>query len=309
MYRIDTIRSYVILETHEVKPPSIWVKKLKNCKIIENKKTGEITITGYHGNLEVRINERRIRIKGSISKFIHGYNYHPLSTDDLRLFLETIESFFNIPLFRWIVTRLDIFLDIELGSPVSSYLYLIGGAKYKKEGFFRETMYLNTIGKRICFYDKGREIQKRKPKNISEEYLNKNILRIEFRILKNVSKHLKSLTKVTLDTLSEDSFYTLYTNYCLSEFDSIHFIAQNFNFKKVKSVKHFEEFLMCQGVEYLGFQEVSKIIKSLRTAKAFKHKTYYSRLLNKLRTKMKKHSDSNPLIQELKEKFYNTLNN
>lgn len=61
-------------------------------------------------------------------------------------------------------------LDIELFHPIEAYLNFIGGARYKKSGFFNETRYFSSSHKKICIYDKIKEVKKDRFIKIPKKY-------------------------------------------------------------------------------------------------------------------------------------------
>lgn len=265
---------------------------------------------GYLKNLRVSINSNRINIKGSIAKYLNSNNLEPLLFEDISIFYDDLYKLFKIDSKDWNVTRIDLGLNVELDYPVMAYLPFIGGAKYKTHNQFGTTLYLSSTEKLICFYDKIKELKKTSNCNVPESYLNKNILRLEFRVKKNISKHLNTNFVTSYNRLQSNECLEACKSYCKAQFESIRFIHSDLEVESISKPKDIDAYLILKGVEAIGLPTLEKIVKSLNKLNLFKHKYYASRYLSSLRKKVSNNSlvDTNPLIQEIREKVLIHLN-
>lgn len=302
---IDTIHIYhkhSKLSKELVERVRIHCKNFQEHYSVETKK---YRYTGRLENLRVTVNQRGIYIKGSISKYMLSNNLETLSNDHIRQFIEYLYLIFEVPPDEWKITRLDIGVNLILRHKVEAYLCLVGGARYKTLNHAGSTLYLKSTEKVICFYDKIKEMKKDTYCVVPEEYRNQNILRVEFRIKKNISKHLKYNQEPTLEKLLDPEFVKLCDKYCKQEFNSINFQFSSINISIIKGPKNIWEYAMLKFIENMGIATFERFITHLIKVNEFKYKIYYSRLRNSVNNLIKKYaiSHSNPLVEELIDKF------
>jgi hypothetical protein len=259
-------------------------------------------------NLNVSIGEEGVtKISGSIPKFIHGNNLHPLNIQDIQKFQRYVQNFFKIESREFKVSRIDLGMNLEMNEHPSNYLFLIGGAVYKEYGHFEDTVYLKTKTKTNRIYDKSKEVALEMGDNHINE--KRNFLRLEFSIKNDIARHLK-YPFPTLYDLDKKTFIDACTNYVIREFEGIRFSSICPNPKQIRTPKDFMDYLIICGVQYLSNSEMEKLLKVLRKSKAFNQPYHVNRIRTNLKRKMKKHDlqSATRLVEELQNRFYQKIN-
>ncbi|MBK7042031.1 MAG: hypothetical protein IPH46_16585 [Bacteroidetes bacterium] len=205
----DTIGFYITLsklkmtmqDILELLAPIIYdFKKYPNkCYITTNSKFP----------FRISIQHNKLIISGSLCKFYHGDNLNTLSRKQVKHAIQKMAEITVLPINEFKISRLDVSDNIITSFDATEYIEIIESlGKWKEESFKQKAKftgkYFKASEKEILFYVKWEEfIKKNRCKNRSkllfdiigqhyaiEEFMkcSQQILRIEFRYLKNVSK-------------------------------------------------------------------------------------------------------------------------
>lgn len=152
---------------------------------------------GYIKNIRVRVYSNCIKLRGSIHKFY---------TEDLTSNLEYKEDKEAIAILcdtlgvlpeHVNVQRVDFARTFEMKRKPACYRNLLGHAKGYFRSQIKNTLYYSKTVRVLCFYDKGKEINKRK-KGVFET---RNLLRYELRLKKVRSTFKRAITLADLSSL------------------------------------------------------------------------------------------------------------
>lgn len=152
-------------------------------------KTGKSYISGNMKNLKVLISEIGVRIEGSLPKFIYGSNFYVPDSKGIHRAIEECSDHLKINVGEGRITRLHIAYNIQTEHKPELYYPYFGNARYYSRLKQPHSIYYSNSKRVIHIYDKGLEARKKKA-HIPTEFIGKNLLRIEYRLEKNVKKYL-----------------------------------------------------------------------------------------------------------------------
>ena len=179
-------------------------------------------------NLKFTYAGKRLKIEGSLHKYRKGNNYSLFTYEEAKNVLHELSDIIGIPLNRFVVTSIELGLNIQLDKDVVNYLHTI--KSYKSNRFIPMTPLKGTSKLKGCkcvfseysikFYDKTFEAIKKE--RTKREEVPANLLRYEIRLSR---KQLKSLgfTNVTGQNLLSPLHYTRFKRLMKRIFDKIVF--------------------------------------------------------------------------------------
>lgn len=156
---------------------------------VDLKNSNEFHIKGTYKNLRVYIEPTFVRIEGSFPKYYYGTNLKPLSHIELGLAIDKLSAVFGLPLKHAVISRIDIATDVEVVNPPSYYFSSLGNLTKFDRIERKGSLYYEQGWCKLCFYDKIAEAEKHNDCHLTEEFLNKNILRYEVRYRRDYLKH------------------------------------------------------------------------------------------------------------------------
>ena len=144
---------------------------------------------GYYKNFYIKYHrDYGMYLSGSISNYYKGYT-SILQYDDLYKAIEKLGNSLAINLHSARLYRVDLALNIQTNNPVSQYSNtLFTDLPHFKRFKQDDGVRFETKNKVIAIYNKTKEIKEKRSVVISQE-----ILRIELRVLKNLSNVFKIL--------------------------------------------------------------------------------------------------------------------
>lgn len=179
-------------------------------------------------NLKFTYAGRRLKIEGSLHKYRKGNNYSLFTYEEAKNVLIELSDTIGIPLNRFVVTSIELGLNIQLDKDVANYLHII--CSYKSNRFIPMTPLKGTSKLKGCkcvfseysikFYDKTFEAIRKG--RIKREKVPVNLLRYEIQLSR---KQLKSLgfTNVTGKNLLSPLHYIRFKRLMKRIFDKIIF--------------------------------------------------------------------------------------
>ena len=179
-------------------------------------------------NLKFTYAGKQLKIAGSLHKYAKGNNYSLFTYEEAKNVLCELSDIIGIPLNRFVVTSMELGLNIQLDKDVVNYLHTI--YSYKSNRFIPMTPLKGTSKLKGCkcvfseysikFYDKTFEAIKKG--RIKREEVPANLLRYEIQLSR---KQLKSLgfTNVTGKNLLSPLHYTRFKRLMKRIFDKIVF--------------------------------------------------------------------------------------
>lgn len=179
-------------------------------------------------NLKFTYAGRQLKIAGSLHKYAKGNNYSLFTYEEAKNVLHELSDMIGIPLNRFVVTSMELGLNIQLDKDVVNYLHTI--YSYKSNRFIPMAPLKGTSRLKGCkcvfseysikFYDKAFEAIKKG--RIKPEEVPANLLRYEIQLSR---KQLKSLgfTNVTGKNLLSPLHYTRFKRLMKRIFNKIVF--------------------------------------------------------------------------------------
>jgi|WetSurMetagenome_2_1015567.scaffolds.fasta_scaffold08895_7 hypothetical protein len=217
-----------------------------------------MVITGDLNGFKVAVNERGVNVTdGSLCKWFLGDNFQTLGRGDTQRAIEKLSDTLHLPFDKAKITRIDAAQNIIVKYPIPVYLNHLGELQYyTREPMIKDgSLYYESKGKRIIFYDKVRE-QKRKGHLIPEMYAGQNVLRFETRYLQRLPSIFK-VEKVTGELLYDEAFYIDIFHRWLSTYKSIKKINDiNLNFGIMKTKQELYKMGLVSLIEQRGGQPI-----------------------------------------------------
>lgn len=188
-------------------------------------KDGSFKYASTIKNLKFTYAGRRLKITGSLHKCRKGNNYSLFTYEEAKNVLRELSDIIGIPLNRFVVTSMELGLNIQLDKDVANYLHTIYNYKSNPmtplKGTSRLKGYKCVFSEySIKFYDKTFEAIKKG--RIKREEVPTNLLRYEIQLSR---KQLKSLgfTNVSGKKLLSPLHYTRFKRLMKRIFDKIVF--------------------------------------------------------------------------------------
>jgi len=288
---IDTIKGYINLSQYKYED----VKHLLNeGRINKSKKTVAFNLLNFRFTLKFDEKETPVRLSfnGSLSKYYYGNNLAQLNWDDIEKAINELSDNLNINLNEAILTRLDIAVNLTLEKSVNNYIHNLYSTKKKGILIYNDSITFISTTKDITFYDKLKELKKNDKNtyhNLPIELKNKNILRYELRLKKNLKSHFNT-NNFTIEHLfqleNQHKIVDLWVNHYLKINTFININAPISLLKKRNGLKDYLSYI---GLKTIG---IEKVINNIQTVD-FNVKDIYSK-----RSKMKK--NLNKFIKETK---------
>lgn len=279
---------------------------LKNLSATTYYKTGATIISGYLGNMRVKINGNKVSLIGSLPKFSLGNNFQQLCLKETVLALEKLTDLLNISLDGGRIFRLDVGANFFLNECLHIYYSCLGPMPYYKRSEIsnRNSLLYTNSKKALEFYDKKKEM-KRGHQDIPQECIGKNVLRCESHLTKRLPETLK-LPEVLAQYLVNVDFYrdqiNLWKNLYLSipRVRSLRLNTENLSLINRKELKNG---LAAIGVKFIGESELLSFIEDSKNS--IKHRQQITRMRNVVR-ELANHPEltvPNEAIKELDKKI------
>lgn len=261
----------------------------------------------YQGNLEnltVQISDDLLIVMGSMHQYTMGSQLIPMPLADFALGLHRISQALGLPMEKATVIRLDVAFNIETDYKPEAYYSHFGISKgYRRDTTGSTLYYKQSIKngiKQIAIYDKLKQTKNKK--DIPAALLNKNLIRIEFKMLKKVANQL-NLASVTGAILAEPSFYREMVQQWEAQYHAIQ-KERVLALGSVQNAKDLERYYQIKGIHASGgvHQAISHIKRLLLQGQI----THQQAATLKRKTKQLAESPSlttnSPLIDELNQK-------
>ncbi|SHI74396.1 phage/plasmid replication domain-containing protein [Algibacter luteus] len=183
------------------------------------KQNGNWWINGSLENLKIAVGEAGISIIGSPNKYVHGYNFAALTRQEFQHGIEKISDTFSIDIKKANTSKIDIAHNFCMQEEVKHYYHYLGICKYYKRLAYENSLYYSNKQRTIVFYDKVKE-GKKNGETIPLAWLNKNILRYEFRLKGRILKQLNR-SNLYAEDLYKDEFYIQIIDRWILEYQNI----------------------------------------------------------------------------------------
>ena len=259
-------------------------------------------IRGNAKNMVIRRNANSITVQGSLPKYQYGNNLQTLQRVDGGLIIDELSDLINTDLSKARLQRVDFSTNIITEHKPQYYYRFLGHLTRFYRHSDNSSLYYNQGCKNLLFYDKIKDA-KAKQMPIPKQYQNKNVLRYEMRLLKQVKKFFKR------DVLANDLINKQLYNYLLDKWYEYYKEIEkqkskiNIMSNQITSPKDFDKQLLIGLVQSLGYSHIDDVIEQMKTMKVFNQKEYYSRLKSKYRRLSKVDICDEDVISEIDMKI------
>ncbi len=266
---IDTIKGYL-----DIKP-----KENSNFKELISEAKISTSDSGYTASLNLSnmkitfiLNENykpyKLYFNGSLSKFHFGNNLLHLNRKTIKEAVNMLSDNINVNMKKAILTRVDYGYNIEVDYSVHEYISSLISFPRLETNRYKDsvTFFTKWASKSLIFYDKIKELKNGNKEvfySIPIEYHNKNILRYEIRLKKNLKQRF-NLEQVYLKSLFDDTVQNKLKELWLKDYhkvnklsigkDPVHLLYRH---------SGLYQYLSYHGIDKLGFDEVINIISDL----------------------------------------------
>lgn len=279
---------------------------LKDLKKTYHKTTGEVRIEGKLEGLDVSISPTRLIVENSFQKFVTGDQLTPMTTADVERGIRMLSDRFGLPMELANVSRLDVAINIPTERPPKAYYACLGEATYYDRKIKKNTLYyIQSNSKWIAFYDKVKEMEanaQKKGLSLPVNLPKRHLLRMEFRVLKNVNAQLK--WTVTGATLYQLDFIQYMLNMLQEKYHAIYKIRDFHGLEKVKNAKDFDNYHRLEAIRLKGgLQAALEEMKQVRPLPDWNDQRY-----GRLRERLYQLAETpnltsvSPLVEELDQK-------
>ena len=298
----DTVKlSYSLLDNIVPKDTEVF-NNLVNITESIDVHTQSNWITGKAKNMVIRRNANSITVQGSLPKYQYGNNLQTLQRADTGLIIEELSDLISTDLRKARIQRVDFSTNIITEHKPQYYYRFLGHLTRFYRHSDNSSLYYNQGCKKLLFYDKIKDA-KAKQMPIPKQYQNKNVLRYEMRLLKQVNKFFKR------DVLANDLINKQLYNYLLDKWYEYYKEIEkqkskiNIMSNQITSPKDFDKQLLIGLVQSLGYSHIDDVIEQMKTMKVFNQKEYYSRLKSKYRRLSKVDISDEDVISEIDMKI------
>jgi len=298
----DTVKlSYSLLDNIVPKDSEVF-NNLVNITESIDVHTQSNWITGKAKNMVIRRNANSITVQGSLPKYQYGNNLQTLQRADTGLIIEELSDLISTDLRKARLQRVDFSTNIITEHKPQYYYRFLGHLTRFYRHSDNSSLYYNQACKKLLFYDKIKDA-KAKQMPIPKEYHNKNVLRYEMRLLKQVKKFFKR------DVLAKDLINKQLYNYLLDKWYEYYKEIEkqkskiNIMSNQITSPKDFDRQLLIGLVQSLGYNHIDDVIEQMKTMKVFHQKEYYSRLKSKYKRLSKVDLNDEDVISEIDMKI------
>lgn len=298
----DTVKlSYSLLDNIVPKDSEVF-NNLVNITESIDVHTQSNWITGKAKNMVIRRNANSITVQGSLPKYQYGNNLQTLQRADTGLIIEELSDLISTDLSKARLQRVDFSTNIITEHKPQYYYRFLGHLTRFYRHSDNSSLYYNQGCKKLLFYDKIKDA-KAKQMPIPKQYQNKNVLRYEMRLLKQVNKFFKR------DVLANDLINKQLYNYLLDKWYEYYKEIEkqkskiNIMSNQITSPKDFDKQLLIGLVQSLGYSHIDDVIEQMKTMKVFNQKEYYSRLKSKYRRLSKVDISDEDVISEIDMKI------
>lgn len=273
--------------------------------------TGEKRIEGYLNGMRVRVwpERKRMRIEGSLPKFLFKENLTMLTRETTREALENLGEALGIDIGKARVSTLEFGCNIVTRQEPWLYLQRLGDMPRRERlEYSRNTLYYSRKGREqpdaLKIYDKGREAKQKKNKGmqIPKEMRGKHILRFELSLKSRLPQQL-GMAEVTASSLCTCEVWEKLKVMLLKKYESIIKIRKKgMDTQKIRTPKDAKDgFLSFLGLDGDLTGRIDEYIGLLNANNTFSDRKYYTRTRCALKRDVSKlrFLSSDGLIEEL----------
>jgi len=270
----------------------------------KDRHTGAGYVRGWLGpNLRVSINEQGMSVKGSLAKYFLSDNFHQMTRQDTARAFEKMSDELHQPISKAKVTRLDFAQNLFVKNEPTAYFPYLSDCPYLHRFIQEKSLYFQNKQRQVVFYDKIVE-GKSKGETLPNVWKDKNVLRLELRLKKKLTK-VFNRPEVTGATLCDEAFYIKLYDLWHEQYKKINKTKNlTINIETMNSPKDFFKQLEVFAISAIGHDKIMEMVEDMKARKVFDKPEYYSRLKQEVKRLCNTPglSSSSDLVEELDKK-------
>jgi hypothetical protein len=274
------------------------------------------TYSGNIGNLGVYRNLDGVHIHGSLAKYLSGENITPLTREQVREAIEKLEVETGLDLSTAIVKGVECGLSITTNEYPSEYLKLFGYPgvftrhEFSKLGGIETVSYsTNTGAFQFIGYDKMLETKRRKLQDIPPAFEGKNVLRLEYKIVRRRGIKAKFKRDLTAYDLFDPDVYRQLQNLFVEKYNAIPKFGRQYCFTPSKNITP-KKWVEIQADQYRHIlpKENLYLVQTFKESGALTGRNMERiRAAERRRDRENTVSDTSPLITELDVRIHTMM--
>jgi len=267
---IDTIKGYLDIREYSKEEFTDFTEK-GSKKISDSGYTISFNLSNFKITLKFDNNDRPIKLyfNGSLPKFYNGNNLIHFNIKDVGFAIQMLSDNLNVDMKYAILTRVDFGVNFDVEYSVHQYIScLLAYPRLQTMRFNNSvTFFTKSDYKSLIFYDKLAEIKNKNKKtyhSFSEENLNRNVLRYEIQLKKNLKRRLQ-LDKVFLKDLCSDTVQNKLVNHWVKSYSRVVKLSLDIDpIHLLHSHNGLYKYLAFHGADKLGYERLSNTISELQ---------------------------------------------
>lgn len=271
----------------------------------KNSETKGYSYSGHLDSYDIRINQARIVIAGSLPQYFLPSNLYTLSRSTMQEALEKMSDELHTDIMAAKVWRFDIAALFPTKRPPADYFSCLGEKdRFRRLQATAETLYYSTAQRQLICYDKTKEAAA-KGAIVPPDLTDCNLFRYELRYKENLQRQLKLNEPLTAGKLIDQDFYLKIVYLWRDEFRTIKKIktisAMSGQIKKPKDAL---SLFYAKAIQKAGFtqQEINDYINDLKADRVFDDPKAYTRMKADLYKMLQiKPDEQNELAKELEQ--------
>ncbi|MFJ1474637.1 phage/plasmid replication protein [Capnocytophaga cynodegmi] len=257
---------------------------------------------GFYKNFKIKFDkDKGMYLSGSISNYYKG-SISLIDYSELKLAIESLSNELKINLHEAKLYRVDLALNIETDKPINQYSHLLfTDLPHFKRLEQKDGVRFETNSKVIAIYNKKQELLEKRKIDV-----HKDVLRIEFRITKNLSNVFK-INKMKMKDLYNPFVYKVLIQTFYKYYHKIKkqvFIEKDNILEDYITPKTFYKYLIEKILSYTCEKDLYRQIDQWDNEKRFKNPMDKSRCRKIIADNLKdsKTAKINPLAEEVNKK-------
>ncbi|MEG2118702.1 MAG: phage/plasmid replication protein [Clostridia bacterium] len=213
-------------------------------------------------NLKIRIYKNSLTLSGSLSEWYFGNNVETFTYFTFLDAIKRLEDTFQISLEKAVITRLDMAGNFSMTYSPRVYQDNLLSLKGFQKGYMeKDTLYFFSNSRKLCFYDKTKEMRVKYPDYPVEEG---NLLRYEIRFVK-----FKKDERLTIGEFCHKKRYRQYVRLWCDSYRKIakrpkKAVKPGVNYEYVKTPKNFKEIAAAYYIAGHGLEQMIREVDDAR---------------------------------------------
>jgi hypothetical protein len=254
------------------------VEQLNLREVIHNE---SIRHKGKFDNFYICIFDSGISLKGSLAKYYLGNNFDTLDIHSSKKALSQLATDLDIPILEAEVRRIDFSTNFILPMMPSHYFgYLLESSRTNRVVNTTSLNFMNK-SKQIFFYDKV-QWAKNKAIETPSKWIGKNVLRYEYRFMKNFKKKLGLKTVLAKDLIKPKTYETLLETWHTEYFKIKKKKEFIIDYYTITTPKDFFDMVLAETFKQRDYHEYIELIEQMKARNLLKNRYEYCRLKKKL---------------------------